>query len=321
MRTGKWKLIAAPRSELYDLENDPRETRNVLAEHPAEADRLRARIRDLETARRETAAPGPMDANTRRQLESLGYISGGTPRRARPGAPAPDPKDRIQVLQILARTEDLLSSNQYARAAALMQDGLRLDPTNPRCHLALAMAYEQMGQYDLAIQVFQHALARKVETDKIYSRLGIDYLHLGQHEKGAAALAEASRLNPADLHTLRNLGMAYLQLDRLDDAERVFRAITAQDAAYAAAHNGLGVAAARRGDAAAARRAFEKAIQADPNELKSVLDLGILYQNTGDRQRAVHYLELFLSKVPPGQFTQQLPAIKAAIEQLRAENP
>jgi Flp pilus assembly protein TadD len=233
----------------------------------------------------------------------------------------PDPKDRIQVLQIIARTEDLLSSNQYARAAALMQDGLRLDPTNPRCHLALAMAYEQMGQYDRAIQVFQHALARKVETDKIYSRLGIDYLHLGQHEKGAAALAEASRLNPADLHTLRNLGMAYLQLDRLDDAERVFRAITAQDAAYAAAHNGLGVAAARRGDAAAARRAFEEAIQADPNELKSVLDLGILYQNTGDRQRAAHYLELFLSKVPPGQFTQQLPAIKAAIEQLRAENP
>ncbi|HEU0006293.1 MAG TPA: tetratricopeptide repeat protein, partial [Terriglobia bacterium] len=317
MRTDKWKLIVAPRPELYDLETDPVESQNLISKYPAEADQLRERISGLEKGRKERVAPSPTDAKTRRQLESLGYMSGGTLRHIRPG---PDPKDRVDVLNLLTRAEDLLNSKQYGRAARLMEEGLRLDPTNPRCHLSLAMAYEQMGQYKHAIQVFQHALERKVETDKIYSRLGIDYLHLGQFDKAVEALAQASQINPTDLHNLRNLGMAYLQLGRVDDAERVFKAITAQNDHYAAAHNGLGLVAIQREDAESAGREFERAVEVDPNEVKSLLDLGILHQNTGNKEQALHYLEMFISKAPPGQFTQQIPAVRATIRGLKADN-
>ena len=100
----------------------------------------------------------------------------------------------------------------------------RLDPNNPRSHIYLATAYEQMGQYQRAIQVFQHALDGNMETDRIYSRLGIDYLHLNQTDKAVDAMARANRLNPSDLNNLRNLGMAYVQLGRVNDAEKAFRA-------------------------------------------------------------------------------------------------
>lgn len=318
MRSKGWKLIVAPRPELYDLSKDPGESHNLITAYPAEADQLRKKITELEQVRPPTVAPNPTDSRTRRQLESLGYVSGGTSRHAQLGTSAPDPKDRVQVLDLLTQAEVLLNRKQYPQVTRLMEQALRLDPTNPRCHLSLAMAYEQMGQYPRAIDVFQHALRLKIETDKIYSRLGIDYLRLGQLEKAVEAMEQASAINPAELNNLHNLGMAYFQLGRVDDAERVFRAMVARDERYAAAHNGLGLVAMQKGQPEAARRAFERAVEVDPEEVKSVLDLGILYQETGNREQAIHYLEKFISKAPSGPFAPQIPAVKAAIAELKA---
>ena len=318
MRTGAWKLIVAPHPELYNLERDPDENQNLISKFPADAAELRKKISEVvgEQGRRQKIVAGPIDGKTLRDLESLGYVGGGA-RPIQLGTAAPDPKDRLDALKILGRVEDLLSSKDYARAARLMEQGLRLDPGNPRSHIYLATAYEQMGQYQRAIQVFQHALEVNVETDRMFSRLGIDYLHLNQMDKAVDAMARANRINPGDLNNLRNLGMAYVQLGRAGDAEKAFRAITAQNDRYAAAYNGLGLVAIQRGDMETARREFERAIEVNPAEVKSLLDLGILYRQMGNGEKALHYLELFTSKVPRGQFTDQLPAVREAIQELR----
>ena len=214
-----------------------------------------------EQRRQERIVPKPVDSKTLRELESLGYLSGGMQRQIQLGTTAPDPKDRVDVLKIFSQVENLLHSKEYTRVAKLMEQALRLDPTNPRGHMYLATAYEQMGQYQRAIQVFQHAFDVKIATDKIYSRMGIDYLHLAQLDKAVDAMAHANRLNPMDLNNLLNLGMAYLQLGRMGDAESAFRAIIAQNDRYAAAHNGLGLVAIGRRDMETARREFEKAIE------------------------------------------------------------
>jgi tetratricopeptide (TPR) repeat protein len=113
--------------------------------------------------------------------------------------------------------------------------------------------------------------------------------------------------------------MAYLQLTRLDDAARAFRAIIAQNDRYAAAYDGLGLVAIQRGDIEAARRGFEKALDVNPNEVKALLDLGILHQQTGNNEQALHYLELFINKAPAGQFTAQLSAVRQVIQELRGD--
>jgi choline-sulfatase len=319
MRTDTWNLVVAPRPELYNLQRDPGAQHNLISEYPADAERLQKKVWEVagEKGRQEKLAARPTDTNTLREFKSLGYLSAGTPRQIQLGTAAPDPKDRVAVLKIFSRVEDLLNKKDYAQVARIAEQGLRLDPTNPRCHLYLATAYEQTGQYQRAIEVFQHALEVKVETDKVYSRLGIDYLHLRHLDKAVEAMAHANRLNPMDLNNLLNLGMAYFQLGRVDDAENAFRAITAQNDRYAAAHNGLGLVAIERRDTETARREFEKAVEVNPNEVKSLLDLGILYQHTGDREQSLHYLQLFMSKVPRGQYTDQLPAVREAIRELK----
>src|SRR5207248_3036258 len=157
-----------------------------------------------EKGRQEKLAARPMDEKTLRELKSLGYLSAGTPRQIQLGTTAPDPKDRVDVLKMFGQVETLLRNKDYARVAKVAEQGLRLDPTNPRCHLYLATAYEQTGQYGRAIEVFQHALNAGVETDRIYSRLGIDYLHTRRLDKAVDAMAHATRLNPTDLNNLLN---------------------------------------------------------------------------------------------------------------------
>lgn len=319
MRTDSWKLIVAPHPELYDLLRDPNETTNLIARYPAEADQLQKKIWEItgEQAKHEKVISTPIDPVARQELESLGYVSGGTPHEIQLGIEAADPKDRTKVLKYLEQIESLLNQKAYARAVQLTEKALKDDPRNPSLFHYQAEAFEKMGNFTRAAQIYEYAIKMNCGTVQIYSRLGKAYLRLHQLDKAVAAMARASEINPKDLDNLRNLGTAYLDLERVNDAERAFEAITLQDDQYAAAYNGLAVVAIRRGDIATARRNFEKAIELDPTELEPLLNLGLLYQNIGDKERALRYFTLFLEKAPRERYLHQLPQVREAIEELR----
>jgi choline-sulfatase len=319
MRTDTWKLIVAPHPELYNLERDPNETTNLISHYPADADELQKKIWEVAGvgARREKVVSSPVDAQTRQELESLGYVSGGTPREIQLGADAPDPKDRVEVLKALSKVEEFLNEKAYARAAQLMERALTLDPANPLSHVYLATAFEKLGQFQRAVGVYQQAIDLRLGTDQIYSRLGKDYLRLHQLDKAVDAMARASEINPTDLDNLRNLGTADLELHRVDDAERAFKAITLQNDRYAAAYNGLGLVAIQRGDAALARRNFEKATAVGPEEVEPLLNLGLLCQKTGNRDEALRYFTAFLKKAPRQEYGHLFADVRAAIQELR----
>jgi arylsulfatase A-like enzyme len=94
LRRGRFKLIDAPRPELYDLERDPFETRNIYAERPALARAMTARLAAFGSAggtsqTRWTDADPDLPA----RLAALGYV--GTALLHEPSAAdsLPDPKD------------------------------------------------------------------------------------------------------------------------------------------------------------------------------------------------------------------------------------
>jgi arylsulfatase A-like enzyme len=62
--------------ELYDIREDPGETRNLIGTQGAIAARMRGQLDDIEAAMAAgpEAAPVPMDDDTRKQLEALGYM-------------------------------------------------------------------------------------------------------------------------------------------------------------------------------------------------------------------------------------------------------
>jgi tetratricopeptide (TPR) repeat protein len=319
MRTDRWKFVLAPRPELYDLEQDPGERENVIDKHPAEADHLLKKIWEIigPPEGDQKLVYKPVDSQTRQELASLGYVSGGSPREIVLDRSGPDPKDRVGTLRAMQEYDRFMKTKSFAQAAKAMEEAVGIDPANPLARLYLATAYERQKDWRRVIQTYRGAVEIGVARDQILSRLGKAYLRLNDLNNAVPAMEQASKINPTDLDNLRNLGTAYLQLQRLTEAEKAFKAILVQDDRYAAAYNGLGLVAVQHGDGDTARPNFEKAIELDSEQVEPLLNLGVLYQKTGNREEALRYLTMFVEKAPPDHYGELLPQVREAIQELR----
>ena len=80
LTAGRYKYVAAPRPELYDLQQDPKEAKNIYGERQALGDRMNQELVALEgrmTASASTpTAKGPaeVDPEARERLAALGYV-------------------------------------------------------------------------------------------------------------------------------------------------------------------------------------------------------------------------------------------------------
>jgi len=200
----------------------------------------------------------------------------------------------------------------------VMEQALRQDPGNPMGHIYLAMALDRAGQLPRAVEVYQDALRRGITTDIIYRRLGNLYLRLHELDKAVEVMDRASRINPTDLDNLRNLATAELQLGRVAEAEKTFKAITVQNDHYSAAYNGLGLVAIQSGDAEAARRDFEKAIELDSTQVEPVLNLGVLYERAGNKPLALRYYQQFLAKASPKDYGALISKVRATVRYMKS---
>jgi arylsulfatase A-like enzyme len=117
LRTGRFKLVDAPRPELYDLEIDPTEQHNLYTARLSLAAALTDRLRAYEHSGAPTRAPGPdIDRQTRAQLRALGYVSGQDAGPNRQPV-LDDPKDKIALYRLITgdRTRGTAATLQEQR--------------------------------------------------------------------------------------------------------------------------------------------------------------------------------------------------------------
>ena len=75
-----------------------------------------------------------------------------------PPTPTPPPKEESIVEQYLRRAQVLLEKNQLSQAKVELQDALKLEPRNSRCHSLIAMVYVRQNQLKMAKVHFDNAL-------------------------------------------------------------------------------------------------------------------------------------------------------------------
>ena len=102
VRDSRFKLIDAPRPELYDLQLDPYEVRNVYAERRATARAMMQRLRSIAgnsavgDAVIEAPTPDSMAIALRERLSALGYVATDPVRDSAPRTVLADPKDFVK---------------------------------------------------------------------------------------------------------------------------------------------------------------------------------------------------------------------------------
>ncbi len=120
LRDGRFTLIEAPRPELYDLERDPFEERNLYLERRATADAMRARLATLAASAAPAAAASsePVPADLRERLAALGYAGTAAASAPSPGVTLPDPKDCFSSPDTACGIPPVMSPSSPARPSA-----------------------------------------------------------------------------------------------------------------------------------------------------------------------------------------------------------
>ncbi|MEH1928697.1 MAG: J domain-containing protein [Nostoc sp.] len=102
-------------------------------------------------------------------MRSAGKSSAASPPPAQPkvqsGMPQPNtlpepvpPKEDSIVEQYVRRAQTLIDKNQFPQAKVELQDALKLEPKNSRCHSLIAMVYLKQNQLKMAKIHFDNAL-------------------------------------------------------------------------------------------------------------------------------------------------------------------
>jgi choline-sulfatase len=175
-----YHLIHGPAPELYDLENDPGETENVIREERRQYAALRDALEGYDGA---YAPPTRSeDPEVRQRLAALGYIgsSGDTGEES-----LADPKSKLHVLEDLGEAVQLAQANRFEAAAAKYREVLAEEPN-------LTTAWEYLGN---------------------------SLLRLGRTEEALAAYEEQMRASGGAANAALNVAGALFRLGRLEEAE------------------------------------------------------------------------------------------------------
>ncbi len=158
LRAGPFKYIDAPAAELYDIKTNPREDKNAIQSHFAEARTLRNELRGLlaNAAKPTAAVKQDSSAATVNSLRSLGYLTGGSHEAVSGGGP--DPKSRLPEYQAYERGLEALYDHRESQAVTIFQEVIARDSQNNIARYYLGEAYLRLQRRDDAIREWKAAL-------------------------------------------------------------------------------------------------------------------------------------------------------------------
>jgi choline-sulfatase len=295
VRDGRWKYILAPNPELYDLQNDPGELKNIASTDTRHAAVLRsaveARLKQESAAPTNAAAGVPADVLER--LGALGYVGPGvspvpTKSSLNSGTKS-DPKEKLQDYKTLSTAmQDALiaiRAGRHADAVTRLKDvGTRVD--SYEVHYYLGRAYAAMQRQRDAAAEFAIATKRLPGGAEAWRGLGESRVALGDSRGAIHAFERLVALAPVDAVARMELGEALRDAARYADAARVIREALVIDPRPAQYWHSLGTVLGASGDIAGAERAFGEAISREPNNGQYVYNHGVALFRLGRKDEA-----------------------------------
>jgi tetratricopeptide (TPR) repeat protein len=288
------KYIDAPRPEIYDLRADPKELKNLHPSRQSTGHEMRDRLNGL--IRRLTPAGGTAgsereltDPALLERLKSLGYVAVSAGTFAEAGRePLPDPKDRIQIYELVSEALADSQRGRYQESLGKLQQAEKTESNSVTINYLTALNYFRLREFPRAVERFQATLRTDPKFALAAFYLGITQVETGDIDGATVSFERALELDPTNFTAAYNLGAAYLKKGRVDPALRQFQRAVEINPQYAQAYGALGelyLYLKRPEDAA---RSLERAVELVPRASKARYNLGQAYQalgRTADAQR------------------------------------
>jgi tetratricopeptide (TPR) repeat protein len=291
---GRHKLIRSGRLELYDVVDDPGETRDLAG--TVSPDRALARAVAGYPMPGAAAAPAasPSGEEERRRLASLGYlVSGETPGSVPEGAPRP--ADMTPLFADLDAAALAFGGGRYARAEQLFGRVLARDPGNLMAAVQLAACRSLLGQERAALAGFE--LARRIDPRSVEVRhyLGLHHLTYGQHDLAAPLLESVVAAQPDRLAAVEGLAQVRVHQGRTAEAAALLERAAQLSRNPGARLVEAGLLRMGLGETGPALAALERARALQGEAFQRNLELGVLYLSA----RRLNDARTALDRVPP----------------------
>jgi len=232
LRNGRYKFIAAPRPELYDTDADPGETHDLSSANPRVAKAMANALRELEAKYAGTSAPQtprPVDAAVEQQLRALGYVSSSVSRTVLETRPRGDPKDKIELYNLLKLAGQDSVSGRIADGLAKVQQVLAADPEVIEAYTMLGNMHTKAGRREEAIDAYRRALAVDPEHEGAAWSLALAYKNAGRLADAQSGFERVLQLDARSTKAMWQLADIWMRRGEFARAERVLQQALALD--------------------------------------------------------------------------------------------
>ncbi len=270
VETGNYHFIDAPKPELYDLSKDPGETQNLLPQKKAVGEEMQAKLAALireYSAGQEMAQKTGLDPALMERLKSLGYAGfsgGGSPTIS--NRELPDPKDRIQVYELISDAIADSQHGEYSQSTEKLNAALKTELDSVAVHYLLGLNYYRMRDYQPSIEQFRKVMQLSPDYALAAFHLGLAYARTGQFDEAITIFKRTLELDSTNFTAAYDLGQSYLEKKMTNQAAAAFRQSVSIADAYAPGHRALGEILLSEGQVDEAVAELRKAAELLPDD-------------------------------------------------------
>jgi arylsulfatase A-like enzyme/Tfp pilus assembly protein PilF len=283
LRTGKYLYIQAPERELYNQGEDPAAAHNLAATSQTVADTLGFQLGAFrEKTSQSLVALGKPDAEKMQKLQALGYVGSDTsPAQNDNKLAGPDPKQHIEVANLLHDAMFDVEDARYEEAVPLLERVLQQAPEMPAANMQYGIAQARLQNYSKALEPLKKAVQLLPDNGLGRYELGLALYETGDWKGAAPQFEAAVERAPrwADAHF--SLASVYARIDRVPDAMQELEITLRLSPEHYRANLLRGRILSLQGDPAGALPNLLKAAEVQPQSREAHLFLAEAYSQLG----------------------------------------
>ena len=242
VQDGRFKLILAPVPELYDLDRDPGEEKNLVYLEKKVFEDLSARAGVLmEEAGRNALEVDlkKVDEETREKLAALGYVGSFTDSSKLKGQKLANPKDKIGVFNALSKARETGMDGNFDEAVRTIEAIIKEDPTIADAHFSLGNIFSKARRFKEAIEAFKKSLELKPDDSFAVINIANSYQAMGRLDEAEKYVLDFMAKGFDDSQLFFLLGNLMVHQNETDKAVSYFEKCLTGNSRSASAHNAL----------------------------------------------------------------------------------
>jgi arylsulfatase A-like enzyme/tetratricopeptide (TPR) repeat protein len=343
---GDIKFIDLPLTEVYNIKDDIRETRNLAVDsNVKQLERDLVKLKNDLTGKNMMTRSNRISPGERKKLESLGYITGTPSAKPRVFTKADDLKTMLPLQNRMLTAVADYRAGRGDNAIAQLRSIVEESPGFVLVYRHMATIYKETGQVGKAVEILEYGLKKNPGNTELMSKLGIMLAEAFQPDKAIELLKVCVKKDPQDPDNFNFLGVAYYKKGNAAKAMENYRKALELDNNYASVFNNIGsmylalYLGGKKKDERVYRLAmenFNRALEIDPRLFAAYNGRGAAYRFKNQVKKAIAdwekaieinpdyidaYFNIGISYLQIGDKTSALKHLLSCKERLAAKLP